>query len=87
MFAVELTGDYRHAAAAARRDSAPPMRTTVLLLKRSILTEKIARRGQHITREYSIDPGLPGLQVDVDGQAGRYAARGGGCRGGVLHRP
>ena len=29
---------------------------TVLLLKRSILTEKIARRGQHITREYGIDP-------------------------------
>jgi chloride channel protein, CIC family len=29
---------------------------TVLLLKRSILTEKIARRGHHITREYSIDP-------------------------------
>jgi CIC family chloride channel protein len=30
--------------------------TTVLLLKRSILTEKVARRGFHITREYSIDP-------------------------------
>jgi chloride channel protein, CIC family len=29
---------------------------TLLLLKRSILTEKIARRGQHIVREYSIDP-------------------------------
>ncbi|CAN7589916.1 chloride channel protein [Rhizobium sp. LjRoot258] len=29
---------------------------TVLLLRRSILTEKIARRGQHITREYGIDP-------------------------------
>ena len=29
---------------------------TVLILKRSILTEKIARRGYHITREYSIDP-------------------------------
>ena len=28
----------------------------MLLLKRSILTEKIARRGYHITREYSIDP-------------------------------
>jgi CBS domain-containing protein len=28
----------------------------VLLLKRSILTEKIARRGLHITREYSTDP-------------------------------
>jgi CBS domain-containing protein len=29
---------------------------TVLLLKRSILTEKIARRGLHLTREYSVDP-------------------------------
>lgn len=29
---------------------------TVLLLKRSILTEKVARRGLHLTREYSVDP-------------------------------
>jgi H+/Cl- antiporter ClcA len=29
---------------------------TVLVMRRSILTEKIARRGYHITREYSIDP-------------------------------
>ncbi|WP_434713584.1 chloride channel protein (plasmid) [Rhizobium sp. YTUHZ045] len=29
---------------------------TVLLLRRSILTEKIARRGQHIIREYGVDP-------------------------------
>jgi hypothetical protein len=28
---------------------------TVLLLRRSILTEKLARRGQHIVREYSVD--------------------------------
>ena len=28
---------------------------TVLLLKRSILTARLARRGQHITREYTID--------------------------------
>lgn len=28
---------------------------TVLLLRRSILTEKLARRGQHITREYAVD--------------------------------
>jgi CIC family chloride channel protein len=28
----------------------------VLIMKRSILTEKIARRGQHVVREYSIDP-------------------------------
>ena len=30
--------------------------TTVLLLKRSILTEKVARRGHHIFREYIVDP-------------------------------
>ena len=29
---------------------------TVLTLKRSILTEKIARRGYHLSREYSLDP-------------------------------
>ena len=28
---------------------------TVLILRRSILTEKLARRGQHIAREYSVD--------------------------------
>jgi CBS domain-containing protein len=30
--------------------------TTVLLLRRSILTEKVARRGFHLTREYATDP-------------------------------
>ncbi|HEX7796652.1 MAG TPA: chloride channel protein [Vicinamibacterales bacterium] len=29
---------------------------TVLVMKRSILTEKIARRGFHLSREYAIDP-------------------------------
>jgi H+/Cl- antiporter ClcA len=29
---------------------------TVLTLNRSILTEKVARRGYHLTREYAIDP-------------------------------
>jgi H+/Cl- antiporter ClcA/CBS domain-containing protein len=29
---------------------------TVLLLKRSILTEKVSRRGYHLSREYSTDP-------------------------------
>jgi CBS domain-containing protein len=29
---------------------------TVLTLKRSILTEKIARRGYHLSREYAVDP-------------------------------
>jgi chloride channel protein, CIC family len=30
--------------------------TTVLCMRRSILTEKISRRGYHVTREYSVDP-------------------------------
>lgn len=29
---------------------------TVLTLKRSILTEKVSRRGYHLTREYDVDP-------------------------------
>jgi H+/Cl- antiporter ClcA/CBS domain-containing protein len=29
---------------------------TVLTLKRSILTEKVARRGYHLSREYAVDP-------------------------------
>ena len=55
LFAVELTGDV-HALPALLAASAAAYAVTVLLLKRSILTEKIARRGQHVTREYAIDP-------------------------------
>ncbi|WP_449411594.1 chloride channel protein [Methylobacterium komagatae] len=55
LFAVELTGDL-HALPALLAASVSAYAVTVLLLKRSILTEKIARRGQHITREYGIDP-------------------------------
>jgi CBS domain-containing protein len=29
---------------------------TVLFMRRSILTEKLARRGRHIAREYAVDP-------------------------------
>lgn len=36
---------------------------TVLVLRRSILTEKVARRGFHINREYSVDP-LTSLRVE-----------------------
>ncbi len=55
LFAVELTGDV-HALPGLLAASAAAYAVTVLLLKRSILTEKIARRGQHVTREYGIDP-------------------------------
>ncbi len=55
LFAVELTGD-QHALLPLLVACAIAYATTVLLLKRSILTEKIARRGLHITREYQADP-------------------------------
>ncbi|MET3857306.1 chloride channel protein [Rhizobium sp. OAE497] len=54
-FAVELTGDVS-ALLPLLAATVSAYAVTVLLLRRSILTEKIARRGQHITREYGIDP-------------------------------
>jgi H+/Cl- antiporter ClcA len=55
LFAVELTGNGQ-AAFPLLVAAGMAYATTVLLLKRSILTEKIARRGLHITREYHADP-------------------------------
>ncbi|HEX3916949.1 MAG TPA: chloride channel protein [Caulobacteraceae bacterium] len=55
LFAAELTGDFA-ALPGLLAASAAAYCVTVLLMKRSILTEKIARRGLHLTREYSIDP-------------------------------
>jgi H+/Cl- antiporter ClcA len=55
LFAVELTGNLALLAPLLAATGAA-YAVTVLLLKRSILTEKIARRGQHVVREYSIDP-------------------------------
>jgi len=55
VFALELTGEMGTllpllAAGAAAHGF------TVLALRRSILTEKMARRGFHVSREYAIDP-------------------------------
>jgi hypothetical protein len=55
LFALEVTHDW---------DAAVPLAAavivahgvTVLGLRRSILTEKVSRRGYHVTREYAIDP-------------------------------
>jgi H+/Cl- antiporter ClcA len=55
LFAVELTGDVGMLVPLLTA-TVSAYAVTVLLLRRSILTEKIARRGQHITREYGIDP-------------------------------
>jgi chloride channel protein, CIC family len=53
-FLLELTHDLE-ALPALLVGSVCALGVTVLLLKRSILTEKLARRGQHIAREYSVD--------------------------------
>lgn len=53
-FLLELTHDM-NALPALLCGSVAALAVTVLLLKRSILTEKLARRGQHIAREYSVD--------------------------------
>ena len=54
-FAVEITGDVNTLVPLLAATVAA-YAVTVLLLRRSILTEKIARRGQHIAREYGVDP-------------------------------
>jgi H+/Cl- antiporter ClcA/CBS domain-containing protein len=55
VFAFELTGD-ANALLPLLAAAAIAYGFTVLLMRRSILTEKVARRGFHIYREYSIDP-------------------------------
>jgi CBS-domain-containing membrane protein len=55
LFAAELTGNFSLIGPLLIATSAA-YALTVLIQKRSILTEKIARRGQHVVREYSIDP-------------------------------
>jgi chloride channel protein, CIC family len=55
VFSLELTHDFNALlpllVAALAADA-----FTVLVMKRSILTEKVARRGVHVAREYGIDP-------------------------------
>jgi CBS domain-containing protein len=55
VFAFELTHDI-NALPALLLASSVSYGFTVLVMRRSILTEKIARRGYHIYREYGIDP-------------------------------
>jgi CBS domain-containing protein len=55
LFAVELTGDF-HVLPALLAASAAGFAFTVLVMRRSILTERIARRGLHLSREYGVDP-------------------------------
>jgi CBS domain-containing protein len=54
-FALELTHDVK-ALPALLVASCVAYGFTVLVMTRSILTEKVARRGYHVSREYSVDP-------------------------------
>jgi H+/Cl- antiporter ClcA len=54
-FAAELTGN-THVLLPLITACGVAHAVTVLMMRRSILTEKIARRGHHIVREYRIDP-------------------------------
>src|SRR5918911_1756597 len=55
VFTLELTNDF-NLFPALLVGCVAAYAVTVLLLRRSILTEKVARRGYHVTREYSVDP-------------------------------
>jgi chloride channel protein, CIC family len=62
IFAFELTGDY-HSILPLLIACVSAHSLTVLTMARSILTEKISRRGYHLSREYVVDP-LEALAVE-----------------------
>ena len=62
VFAAELTGHF-DAIPSTIVAAGVAYAVSVLLMRRSILTEKIARRGRHILQEYTVDP-LDLLQAD-----------------------
>ncbi len=91
VFALELTGEMGTllpllAAGAAAHGF------TVLALRRSILTEKMARRGFHVSREYAIDPleilfVREVMESTVEAlPAGGDRHRGDGVAGGIVGR-
>jgi len=55
IFAFELSGDY-HSILPLLIACIAAHGFTVLTLDRSILTEKLSRRGYHLSREYAVDP-------------------------------
>jgi chloride channel protein, CIC family len=70
MFAAEVSGDF-NALLPLMIAVIVAHAFTVLVLRRSILTEKLARRGYHVTCEYEIDP----LEVLFVREAMRPAVR------------
>ncbi len=87
-FAMELTGN-SHILLPVLAASVAAFGTTVLLMKRSILTERIARRGLHLTRESmaSIRFWIPASRTLWPSRWTRLCLDAGRGRRGVLRRP
>jgi hypothetical protein len=64
VFAVELTGRF-NAILPLLISATVAFGMSVVVLKRSVLTEKIARRGYHLSREYDVDPLEMAFVADV----------------------
>lgn len=64
IFVVELTGHFAELPAAIAASGAA-YAIAVLALRRSILTEKISRRGRHVSQEFSVDPLALGMAADL----------------------
>jgi CBS domain-containing protein len=64
LFVAELTGRF-DALPEAITGSGIAFAIAVLLLRRSILTEKISRRGRHVSQEFTVDPLALSLARDV----------------------
>ncbi|HWH21597.1 MAG TPA: chloride channel protein, partial [Solirubrobacterales bacterium] len=83
VFAVELTHRYE-ALLPLLIGATTAYAISVLILRRSVLTEKVARRGIHLSREYSVDPlevlFVGDVMAAVEAAAGAGATNG-GCTG------
>ncbi|MFN8217299.1 MAG: chloride channel protein [Solirubrobacterales bacterium] len=79
VFAIELTHRYE-ALLPLLIGATGAYAVSILVLRRSVLTEKIARRGLHLSREYSVDPLEVLFVAEVMGEPGP-------ATGGVIAHP
>ncbi|HWB69590.1 MAG TPA: chloride channel protein, partial [Solirubrobacterales bacterium] len=84
VFAIELTHRYE-ALLPLLIGATGAYVVSILVLRRSVLTEKIARRGLHLTREYSIDPLEVLFVAEVMGEPDRAATAPPASDGTVAH--
>ena len=78
VFAIELTHRYE-ALLPLLIGATGAYAVSILVLRRSVLTEKIARRGLHLSREYSVDPLEVLFVAEVMGEPGPTEPAAGGA--------